>query len=115
MLKLETITTALNATKSVLENQQALLSNLQKEAEELKLKKEQAIQEKNNKLAELVSKYGLTEVNKMKYQEKYNIVKDYVEKLPRDQALRELQDPFYEKELGTFYASIVAETYSREK
>lgn len=90
-------------------------NKLQKEAEELKLKKEQAIQEKNNKLAELVSKYGLTEVNKMKYQEKYNIVKDYVEKLPRDQALRELQDPFYEKELGTFYASIVAETYSREK
>ncbi len=36
LLKLETITTALNATKSVLENQQALLSNLEKEAEELK-------------------------------------------------------------------------------
>ena len=90
-------------------------NKLEKEAEELKLKKEQSIQEKNNKLADMLSKYGLTEVNKMKYQDKYNIVKEYISKLPRAQALQELEDPFYAKELGTFYASIVAETYSRDK
>ena len=90
-------------------------NKLEQEAEELKMKQQQAIQDQNRKLAELVSKYGLTEVNKMKYQEKYNIVKQYIDKLPRAQALQELEDPFYQKELGTFYASIVAETYSREK
>ena len=104
----------LTALRNVVARRAAERAEERRRREEEKEKHQQAIQDKNNKLAEIVSKYGLTEINKMKYQDKYNIVKDYVSKLPKNQALQELQDPFYAKELGTFYASIVAETYSRD-
>ena len=108
------LTEEINKINSDISKKQEEVLKYNNKIEEEKEKHQQAIQDKNNKLAEIVSKYGLTEINKMKYQDKYNIVKDYVSKLPKNQALQELQDPFYAKELGTFYASIVAETYSRD-
>lgn len=90
-------------------------NQIEKQAAEFKLKKEAELAKQNQELLELVSSKGMTEVNKMKQNEKYEIVKDYLMSLPKQEALNELEDPTYEKQLSNFYTTLYAEMYSRDK
>ena len=90
-------------------------NQIEKEANELKLKKEQEIAKQNENLTKLLTEKGLVEVNKMKQQEKYEIVKNYLDKLPKAQALAELQDEKFQQELANYYPTLFAEIYSRNE
>lgn len=85
---------------------------------ESKTKKEETTKEDNSdneKLLDLVSKFGQEKVDDMKYQEKYNVVKNFLNEMSKQQAIAELEDEKYKSELGEYFNTLYAETFSREK
>lgn len=85
---------------------------------ESKTKKEETVEENNSgneKLLDLVSKFGQEKVDDMKFEEKYNVVKDFLNEMPKQQAIAELEDEKYKSELGEYFNTLYAETFSREK
>lgn len=114
-LKLESEINSINSEIAKQQNEVLKYNTkLEKEAEAEKQKKQKEIAEQNKELQNLISKNGQTEVNKMKYKEKFEIVEPYLNSLSKSEALAELEDPFYEKELGTYYAYMVAKTHNRD-
>lgn len=114
-LKLENEINSINS--AIAKEQNEILkynTKLEKEAEAEVQKRQKEIANQNKQLQDLISKNGQTEVNKMKYKEKFNIVESYLNSLSKNEALRELEDPFYENELGTYYAYMVAKTHNRD-
>lgn len=76
---------------------------------------QERIWKKNKELLDLINKKGLTEVNKLKAQEKYDVVYNYLSQLSKAEALSELQnDRSYENELGSFYTLLYANMLNRK-
>ena len=50
-----------------------------------------------------------------KFEEKYNVVKNFLQEMPKQQAIAELEDEKYKSELGEYFDTLYAETFSREK
>ena len=90
-------------------------NQIEEKANKLKLEREKEIARQNENLTKLLSEKGLVEVNKMKQKEKYEIVKDYLSSMSKADALRELEDKNYQKELSVYYPSLFAEIYSRDE
>lgn len=86
---------------------------------ESKAKCEEEINNQNNsdneELLNLVSKFGQEKVDDMKFEEKYNVVKNFLQEMPKQQAIAELEDEKYKSELGEYFDTLYAETFSREK
>lgn len=73
------------------------------------------VDKKNQELLELLSKKGVTEINRYKLQEKYNIALSYLMSIPKEDALKELQnDQSYEKQLSNYYPALYAKMLNRE-
>lgn len=66
-------------------------------------------------ILQLVEKLGQEEVDKMKHKEKYDVVKSYLSEMTKQQAVAELEDERYKNDLGDYYETLCAETFSREK
>ncbi len=90
-------------------------STYQKEQEELALAEQKEIAKKNKSLQDLINKNGEIGVSKLKAQEKYDIVYNYLSDLPKDQALKELQnEPAYKNQLGSYYTLLNALMLNRK-
>ncbi len=90
-------------------------NEIEEKANRLKLEREKEIAKQNENLTKLLSEKGLVEVNKMKQKEKYEIVKGYLNTMSKADALRELEDKNYQKELSIYYPSLFAEIYSKDE
>lgn len=90
-------------------------NQIEEKANKLKLEREKEIAKQNESLTKLLSEKGLTEVNKMKQKEKYQVVKDYLSTMSKEDALRELEDKKYQSELAVYYPSLFAEIYSKDE
>lgn len=92
---------------------------IKKDFLESKTKHEEEINNQNNsdneELLNLVSKFGQEKVDNMKFEEKYNVVKNFLQEMPKQQAIAELEDEKYKSELGDYFETLYAETFSREK
>ena len=62
-----------------------------------------------------MEKLGQEKVDKMKHKEKYDVVKSYLSEMTKQQAVAELEDERYKNDLGDYYETLCAETFSREK
>ncbi|MBO4412974.1 MAG: hypothetical protein J5779_03065 [Clostridia bacterium] len=114
-LKLENEINSINSAIAKEQNEVLKYNQkLEKEAEAELAKRQKEIANQNKQLQDLISKNGQTEVNKMKYKEKFDVVESYLNSLSKSEALRELEDPFYENELGTYYTYMVAKTHGRD-
>lgn len=77
---------------------------------------EQEIEEnQNDEIANKISEYGQENVDEIKFQEKYEIVKEFLNTMPKQEAISELENKKYKSELGELYETLYAEIYSREK
>lgn len=90
-------------------------NQIEKQMSEYKFKKEQELARQNESLTKLLSEKGLVEVNKMKQKEKYDIIKDYLNSMSKKQALSELEDEKFQKELANYYPALFAEIYSKDE
>jgi hypothetical protein len=87
----------------------------QKEQEKSLASEQKKVDERNKALQDLINKKGQTEVSRMKAQEKYEIIYDYLSNLPKEEALKELEnDKEYKNHLGSFYSLLYAQMMKRK-
>lgn len=86
-----------------------------KEQETAIAAEQKKVDQKNKELQNLIDKKGITEVSKMKAQEKYDVILGYLSNMPRAEALNELEnDSTYKNELGSYYNLLYAQMLKRK-
>lgn len=86
-----------------------------KEQEKAIAAEQKTVDARNKALQNLIDKKGVTEVNRMKTQEKYEIVYNYLSSLSKVDALKELQsESTYKDTLGNFYTLLYAQISKRK-
>ena len=114
-----------NLNKEIAKQQEEILKynkNVDKLEEENRLKQEKEnlleqnrIEKRNKELLAEKQKLGDIGFTNQMLKERFDVVKDYLMKLPKDKALNELnKDKSYEQLLGNYYPAIVVQMMKRE-
>lgn len=88
-----------------------------KEQEKIIEKEQKNVDKKNQDLQNLIDKKGKTEIEKMKAQEKYEILYDYLSNVDKINALNELEQDSrnYKNALGSYYNLLYAQMLKRQE
>lgn len=82
--------------------------------EVLKQKYEADVTKRNNELIKLMNSVGVNGLNKLKYQEKFDIMLNHLSSMSKQDALNELNsDTYYQKQLSSFYPLLYARVSNR--
>lgn len=86
------------------------------EQEKLNNSNNNTIRDDNMDLLEYYTKYGKNYVDKLKQEEKYTLAKDYLDTLPKDEAIEILNNNSkFKDNFPTYYSKLISYVYSRTK